>query len=648
MTKSNLSRALIVALVVGTILNLVNYGPKFIENPGDFELILRVAVTFLIPFLVSLYSSSQTGKSYDKKLQDHQNTSRLASFPEQNPNPVIEVTTSGEITYCNPATDNYFPDIKDLKLNHPILEPIRKMIAENGFDNLNSYWGELVYQDLTFELKLYHLKGSDIIRIYYSDITVQKQTEKKLGHMALFPKQNPNPVVEASYENHSIQYLNPAAERIFPTIKDQQLSHPFFEEIKTRLGEKKDFQCYVEIDGHTFEQKIYFIPNTTIIRIFGNDITDRIETERNLARLASFPEGNPSPIVEFDLKGNITYINPAGRKLFKGIEELKSSHHMMEPFMRYFEELRSGSMNFYQEEVKDGDMHYSQRGSLIEEGNVIRVFSINITEQKLKEELIAEKNRNITDSINYAQKIQRALLPDTQVMLSTLPDSFVFYEPKDIVSGDFYWFTLIEDLFIYVCADCTGHGVPGALMSMIGSNIINHVVRYSNVNSPETALSHLDYRIRGVLKQDDSKDESRSKDGMDLTMCAINLKTGRLQYAGANNPLVLIRNNELIEFKANRMPIGGQFEGYKTYEGHDIQLEEGDCLYVFTDGYIDQFGGPKGKKLLKKRFYELLTDVHETPMTDQKQKLHDYLLDWRNKEEQVDDVLVMGLRYQPR
>jgi serine phosphatase RsbU (regulator of sigma subunit) len=262
--------------------------------------------------------------------------------------------------------------------------------------------------------------------------------------------------------------------------------------------------------------------------------------------------------------------------------------------------------------------------------------------EKQKEE-IEEQKKHITDSIYYARRIQNAILPSFKLIGSHLKDYFILYLPKDIVSGDFYWVHETDGLFMLAAVDCTGHGVPGAFMSIVGFNQLNHAVTVEKARSASIILDVLNKGVITALNE--NKTEGSIKDGMDMSICILNLKSRKAQFAGANNPMYLIRNNKLIKYKADHFPIG-VFEGSKPqlFTNNEIDLAENDCLYLFSDGYADQFGGPDDKKFMYKRFEELLVEVHAKPMEKQKEILTTRFLEWKGDGDQIDDILVMGIR----
>jgi serine phosphatase RsbU (regulator of sigma subunit) len=271
-------------------------------------------------------------------------------------------------------------------------------------------------------------------------------------------------------------------------------------------------------------------------------------------------------------------------------------------------------------------------------------FEHIITEQR---DRIESHLKEVTDSINYARRLQNALLPPREKWTRHLPDSFLLYIPKDIVAGDFYWMETSalsspkdaarDSVVLFAAADCTGHGVPGAMVSVICSNALNKAVLEEGNTDPARILD----RTRELVIEQFGKAEEEVKDGMDISLCALNGNT--LHWAGANNPLWLVRNGELQEFKPNKQPIG-RFSDVKPFTTHTIPLQKGDTLFVFTDGFQDQFGGEKGKKFKASHFKELLLSVNNESMERQCALIKDAFEHWRGDLEQIDDVCVIGVR----
>ncbi len=287
------------------------------------------------------------------------------------------------------------------------------------------------------------------------------------------------------------------------------------------------------------------------------------------------------------------------------------------------------------------------------------VFKIDSSSNQLiyQKKVVENKNQEILDSILYAKRIQEAILPTDDIFKKSLPNSFVFFKPKDIVAGDFYWLTEIEGKVIVTAADCTGHGVPGAFMSMLGVSFLNDIVNKEYITHPGVILRRLRKEVINALQQKGTYGEQR--DGMDIALCSIDFNTLELQFSGANNPLYIIRKKEyeaipnsiilenseyiLYEIKGDKMPIGIH-ERMDKFQMHEIQLIKGDCIYLFSDGYPDQFGGEDGKKFKYKPFKSLLLNNVSKSMSEQTEILENTLKQWKGNFDQVDDVIIVGIK----
>lgn len=313
-----------------------------------------------------------------------------------------------------------------------------------------------------------------------------------------------------------------------------------------------------------------------------------------------------------------------------------------------------GLVTLYYTNLKSSKKLYmalEERGVLLEKQNV-ELKQLNVESNAQKEEIESQRdhlfiqNEAITDSINYAQRIQSALLPPEEYFHEILNDVFILFKPRDIVSGDFYWIKQVNQYVILAAADCTGHGVPGAFMSMLGISYLNEIVQRREVTQANQVLNELRKQVRNSLRQHGQPEES--KDGMDMALCVIDEKNKVLQYSGANSPLYLIRDkngsSELTEFKADRMPLGYYPGRFQTFTNCDIQLEFGDVFYMFSDGFVDQKGGEEARKFLSKNFKKLLLEIHQEPMREQKNILEQTLASWMGDIPQVDDILVIGMR----
>ncbi len=596
--------------------------------------------------------------AFRKVVKDKKEFANLALFPEQNPNPVIEVRLTGEVSYMNPAAKRLFPELQVSGFEHHLLAEISTRLDEFRNGSLKMYACELVVDEHIYEQKVYAIPESNILRVYSSDITKQKETEARLGNLALFPEQNPNPVIELKLDG-TVSYLNPAAKNRFPDMQQKGISHPLFANIFTKIDsfrkkELQNFNCEITVNEAIYEQKVFALAESNLLRVYSSDITNQKEIEKRLANLALFPEQNPNPVIELRLNGTVSYLNPAARKRFPDMQEKGSSHGLFDIIRPQFESFQKGELSSYLCEITIGEEVYEQKVYAIPESKILRVYSSDITERKRTEKIIRQKNEDITDSINYAKRIQRSMLPREEEISEILRDHFVLYMPKDIVSGDFYWVTSVqltpqgkeivkdERLAIVAAVDCTGHGVPGALMSIIGNTLLNQTIKNPNINSPAEALDFLNQELPKNLKA--NKGEV-IRDGMDMTMCAIDFKTRTVHFSGANNPIFLLRDGVMSELKADKQPVSGSTdEEKKPFTNHVLKLKKGDIIYMFTDGYADQFGGPKGKKFKYRPFQELLLRNSSLPMEKQRTELERIILEWRGELEQVDDVLVIGIR----
>ncbi len=280
-----------------------------------------------------------------------------------------------------------------------------------------------------------------------------------------------------------------------------------------------------------------------------------------------------------------------------------------------------------------------------------KLWEMSLSIQKEKQHIqflkndIEGKHKNITDSIAYAKRIQDAVVPRTEILRDALPDYFLFWRPKETVSGDFYWMKREGDLLIFAIADCTGHGVPGAFMSMMGVAFLNEIcAKIDETVRPSDILEQLRTLVITTLKQR-NEDILEPKDGMDIALCTLNLRTRVLRFSGANNPMYLVRDGELTEYRPVKNPIG-LYPKLLQFETTEIQTQPGDYVYMFSDGYADQFGGEIGKKMSYKRFKGVLTDIYNrtSVASEQEKMLADFLDEWRADFMQMDDVLVGGYK----
>jgi serine phosphatase RsbU (regulator of sigma subunit) len=294
-----------------------------------------------------------------------------------------------------------------------------------------------------------------------------------------------------------------------------------------------------------------------------------------------------------------------------------------------------GAIQFSNRRIRKQKEHLEQ---------VVKERTAEVVEQKAEiekqKEIVEEKNRDIMDSIRYAKRLQDAILPTNEYIRDCFREAFVFFRPKDIVSGDFYFVRKIENKVYFAAVDCTGHGVPGAFVSIVGNNALNRALKEYGLTTPSDILDKLTELVVDAFRQEGILDV---RDGMDIALCCLDLDTKILEYAGANNPLYIISGEELTEIKANKQPVG-LFEERVPFTNHEVQLNDHDVVVLFTDGYADQFGGPQGKKYKYAKFKNFLIDHSQEPLSE----LHTHLVgefdEWIEGHEQIDDVCILGVR----
>ncbi len=334
----------------------------------------------------------------------------------------------------------------------------------------------------------------------------------------------------------------------------------------------------------------------------------------------------------------VLVFRPAIRKIDLYFEQMKTSNKQLSMTIQELadaqEELRS-----YIDELQTSEEEIRQTSEeLLSINDNLTEKQIIIEQQK---EIILEHNKDIIDSIEAAKTIQDGVFMDQNTFISQFKDAFIINKPKDIVSGDFYYFNEIEDKTIIAAIDCTGHGIPGAFMSLIGNEILNNIIERQKITEPDIILNELHKGVRKVLKQD----QNNNRYGMDAGLLVIDEKNKTASYAGAKNPLIYVQGGELFEIKADKMPIGGeQKELERLFTKHTVPLDQPTIFYLFTDGYQDQFGGEKGKKFMLGQMRALFSEMHEAPMIEQKYIMEKRFNDWKVEESQIDDILVVGIK----
>ncbi|MFH0842833.1 MAG: tetratricopeptide repeat protein [Bacteroidota bacterium] len=319
-------------------------------------------------------------------------------------------------------------------------------------------------------------------------------------------------------------------------------------------------------------------------------------------------------------------------------ELFKKPDKALTSFKQYLKTRESLQSNEVQNKISNIEVTHAVEKSEQEK----EIYRLRHVELKAAYDIIEEKNKDITDSINYASRIQRAMLPKPSEIEGLSEKCFMLYLPRDIVSGDFYWFTEIKDKLVFTAGDCTGHGVPGSLMSMLGISFLEEIVNNRKISESGKILDELRKEVQKALHQKGEREEAR--DGMDIALCVIDWKNSSIQYSGAYNNLYLIHSGELIEYHADRMPIGIFELADENFASHNISIQQGDIIYMFSDGYADQFGGPHTKKFKYTTLKNLLLEINTLPLEEQRSRLESEFFRWKGKRDQTDDVLIVGLR----
>ena len=347
-------------------------------------------------------------------------------------------------------------------------------------------------------------------------------------------------------------------------------------------------------------------------------------------------------------------INPSNDEIGEMSVAMNSLVEGLQKTTSFAHEVGQSNFNFpYKPLSDDDDLGHALLKMKDELAETERILEQKVKERtqevvKQKDEIDNQKSKleelykDVTDSIRYAKRLQDSILPPKRYIETLFPSSFVLFKPKDIVSGDFYWMNKIGSKHIFAAVDCTGHGVPGAFMSLVGANGLNAAVKEHRLQNPGKILDDLNnYASESLYKQGD---ENAVRDGMDIAICSIDYKKMLLEYAGAYNPLYIVRDNEIVITKGDKFAIGSFNPYTKSFATHKIPLLSGDIVYVFSDGYADQFGGLKGKKYMYKQFRETLLSIKDLPMEKQRLALDNKIEKWKGSYEQVDDILIIGVQ----
>lgn len=494
--------------------------------------------------------------------------------------------------------------------------------------------------------------------------------------------ENASEVITIYEEDETIRYISPSVETILGYGQKEMIGksdadkvHPdyrdtfkdIFRRMKASPDEKITIQYEYKAKDGTYmwleSMGTNFMSNPAIHGYILNsrDITERRRAEleqRMRSKMQALSENSPDLITRLEAD-SISYINPViesytgkGPEEFlnRKVNEAELDNQVLQSWLQIVEQVNSSNGKVSTE------MDFpSVLGKRVMQVNAIPeydeseklesvlVVSHDITDRKMIELEIQNKNKKITESINYAKRIQTAILPNSRLINRALPDSFILYKPRDVVSGDFPWFVQIKDDIFIAAVDCTGHGVPGALLSLIGYFLLNDIVRSRKITEPGKILDLLDEGVTTTLRQDE---DSTTKDGMDIALCKINLAAGEVEYAGAHRPLYVMKNGVMEEIKGNKFPIGGGiYKNQTNFTNTKVKLSKGDSFYFSSDGFPDQFGGTEGRKFGPKKTREIIERVHTMPMNDAIHVFEKEWEGWRGDTKQTDDVLLIGIKF---
>lgn len=495
--------------------------------------------------------------------------------------------------------------------------------------------------------------------------------------------ENASEVITIYEEDGTIRYVSPSVETILGYGQKEMQGHSDLENIHAdgreayknmfiQLKENPYDRVTIQYEYKTKEGNYIWIEsagtnhmsNPAIHGYILNsrDITERRRAEleqRMRSKMQALSENSPDLIARLENEA-ISYINPTiesytgkgpDRFLNRKVKEAELDTTILESWLQIVEKVNSSNETISTEmdfptEMGKRVMQVNAIPEFDEQKNIesVLVVSHDITERKVIELEIQNKNKKINDSINYAKRIQNAILPNNRVISKALPDSFILYKPRDVVSGDFPWFVQTKtDIFI-AAVDCTGHGVPGALLSLIGYFLLNDIVRSRKITEPGKILDLLDEGVTQTLRQD--QDDSATKDGMDIALCRINTATGEVEYAGAHRPLYIMKGGVMDEVKGNKFPIGGGiYKNQTNFNSTKIKLGKGDSIYFSSDGFPDQFGGAEVRKFGPKKVREIIEQVHQQPMSKAMEVFDREWEGWRGEHKQTDDVLLIGIKF---
>lgn len=532
-----------------------------------------------------------------------------------------------------------------------------KIIAQTIFNqSVNTKTSRLLKEVSHSQKRMQALleNASEVISIYNENRKVKYESPSVFKILGYTPEEM---IGDADFSR-----IHPKGQATIQKLFDDLIAFPKEQiTVEVSYNKKNGERIWLETTG----RNLLSDPAIQGIILNSRDITMRrkaAKEEKMRGQMQALSENSLDLIMRLNTKGIFYYINPVietftGKKpsayIQKDIQEVTLDPDFAGLLLKIIREIPSTREKYGTE------AHYisADRKRILDinaipefnnenEVDTILIVAHDITEAKINEEKIKETNKKITESINYAERIQKAMLPDEKYLEQHFNDCFMFYQPKDVVSGDFPWLYEKEDGIYVATVDCTGHGVPGAFMSLIGNFLLNQNISatFQGTESlcPSIILDYLHEGVKKTLRQDENME---TKDGMDIALCKINLKQERIEYAGAHRPLYIVRNSEIIEIKGDRYPVGGnQYRNRKKFTNHVQPLQKNDAIYFFTDGLPDQIGGPEGKKFNTTKIKEIILKYNNMPMQEIHQVVNNEYRQWKSGYKQIDDVLMIGIR----
>ncbi len=591
------------------------------------------------------------------------NFESIALFATFNPAPVLRFNRKGEILLSNPATNDIF---HENLVGQDVQNFLPSLKAVNFQDFIGKAQIKSVIEEIDQKYFRFELRGiPDInaIQVYGADITEIFRTRLENQQLSTAIAQSSS-LIMITNKKGEIEFVNQAFKEVtgYDTnevlgknprfMKTNYHDREFYEEMWTTLQRGEVWEGEFlnrKKNGDTYWEESTIAPvrddKGKIINYIAvkEDVTDARVAARALESMAMFAKLNPEPVFRFTKEFQIVESNDAAKELFTAIPEEESLLTGLLPELKDHNIdriIEDNQVLTFIEKIAEHDYRFILRG--IAEFGVCQIYGSDITERLLAQRKVEKQKEDITKSIEYAKRIQRAILPAESYIRKSFNDFFIYYKPRDIVSGDFYWLARKNKKTYLVVADCTGHGVPGAFMSLLGVAFLNEIVNKLKEPRANEILNELRRYIKKTLQS--SEREYAPRDGMDMALCIFDEKNQNLQYSGAHNSLYLVRDGELIVYKADLMPVGQFIKDDRSFTNKEVPLLKNDMLFLYSDGFKDQFGGEKGKKYSGKRFKETLVQAAGMNVCDQFGLLDKSFKAWKKDHQQVDDVLVMGIR----